>query len=90
MSDSERWSMIWPAGQPLLEVPADMPLYDMTEDEYRSVIESRSRGYLVRRYVREIQQGVTTKKEVWERLIEAPKPYREDMVARLRKEMGGA
>ncbi|MFO8007969.1 MAG: hypothetical protein R6V05_09545 [Candidatus Brocadiia bacterium] len=80
--------MIWPPERPLLPLPPEgTPLDDVTEDEWRSAIESKSRDFMARWYAHEIQAGRLDKGALWHELKKAPEAYNKDMVERLRRRL---
>jgi len=91
MSDQvirEPFGMIWPPERPLVPLPRpDEPLDEVTEDEWRSAIEAKSRDYMARWYAHEIQAGRLDKRALWHELQKAPEAYSKDMAERLRRRL---
>ena len=77
-------STIWPADRPLIPRDEEKALFEVSLDEYLSVVESAARDALVREYLRLMRDRGMTKKEVFSRFRDAPPAYVEDMVARLK------
>jgi len=82
-------STIWPADRPLIPRNEEKALFEVSLDEYLSVVESAARDALVREYLRLMRDRGMTKKEIFAKFRDAPQVYVEDMVARLKKKLEG-
>lgn len=82
-------STIWPADRPLIPRNEEKALFEVSLDEYLSVVEAAARDALVREYLRLMRDRGMTKKDIFAKFRDAPQVYVEDMVARLKASLEG-